>query len=356
MARKRGLLDGKGEAQEVLRRLKSQRAGWQRERLLAVKLGWEGQLGLEEIATAVGRARSTIQLWFDAFREGGLDGLLKKSKGNGPPSRLTGPLREALMADLAKGRWRTAGPIRQWLAERGVQVTLSTVYHYLGKSGARLKVPRPCHAKQDKEEMAAFRDGGLERELEALNLAGTRPVRVWVEDEGRLGLQPITRRAWGLPGQGIVTSVDPRYEWTWVYAALQVGGEGCEFLYAPELNQAGAKVFLEQSSQREPGAIHVVIWDGAGAHPADGSALVPENVRLIPLPAYCPELNPVEKLWDVVKDAVSNIRHADLDALEEGITQVLRTYWEDATRVIRLIGRGWLLSSVNASSPTIIPK
>lgn len=49
----------------MLERLKKEPAGWRRERLLAIKLGLEGEPTLEQIAAGVGHARSTVQEWFD---------------------------------------------------------------------------------------------------------------------------------------------------------------------------------------------------------------------------------------------------------------------------------------------------
>ena len=75
MARTRRNLDEQGEGDALRERLRQQRPGWQRERLLAVQWGWEGELSLEQIAAQLGRARSSIQLWFDAFRRGGAEAL-----------------------------------------------------------------------------------------------------------------------------------------------------------------------------------------------------------------------------------------------------------------------------------------
>ena len=65
MARPRAKLDRCGEADLVTRRLNAEPPGARRERLLAVQLGLKGELGLDEIAQAVGRSRATIQTWFD---------------------------------------------------------------------------------------------------------------------------------------------------------------------------------------------------------------------------------------------------------------------------------------------------
>jgi transposase len=92
----------------------------------------------------------------------------------------------------------------------------------------------------------------------------------------------------------------------------------------------------------DPQAPHVLIWDGAGFHPADGTAGLPDNVRLLAFPPYSPELNPVEKLWDQLKDGLCNEAYASLAALEQTLTELLRPFWQEPERVGSLIGPGWL--------------
>jgi DDE superfamily endonuclease len=148
--------------------------------------------------------------------------------------------------------------------------------------------------------------------------------------------------------------VDPRYQWGYVFGALQVAGGGAEFFYCPTVSLDCSRLFLEQIAARDPAAVHAVIWDGAGFHQGEGSQDLPENIRILSLPAYSPELNPVEKLWDIVKDRICNRLFADLSELETTITCVLKDYWLDARRVLDLVGRNWLLAQANASSASII--
>ena len=129
---------------------------------------------------------------------------------------------------------------------------------------------------------------------------------------------------------------------------MEVGGSGSEFLFTPALNKEWDLGFLGQIAAHDPAAIHIVIGDGAGFHHKKDEEPLPENVRIITLPAYSPELNPVEKLWDIVKDGICNRDWADLDQLEEKITERIKPYWEDAKRVTRLIGDGYLLFELNA--------
>jgi transposase len=355
MARPRSKLDKKAQASEVMERLAKEPPGWKRERLLALKHGLEGEMSLEEIAEAMGRARSCIQRWFDTYRSRGLEGLLHKAHAGGVESTLKASVAAAMIEKLKEGKWRRALDVQCWLAqEHGVAVALPTVYKYLGKCEARLKVPRPSHASKDAAAVETFKSE-LAAKLRALDMELGRRVRIWVADEMRYGLQPVTRRVWSLPGTRVVVEVEPRYEWGYCYGALEVQGEGAEFFYTPTVNLECSALFLSQVGALDPEAVHVVLWDGAGFHPQDRAAEVPANMRLLTLPAYSPELNPIEKLWDIVKDAICNRVFGSLPELESVLTGVLARYWSDAKRLGHLIGaKGWLVAQANATSPSVL--
>jgi transposase len=121
-----------------------------------------------------------------------------------------------------------------------------------------------------------------------------------------------------------------------------------EFLYSSTVDLEYSGRFLQQVGAREPGATHVVIWDGAGFHPQDGAEGLPDNVRLLPFPPYSPELNPIEGLWDQLKDYLCNKVFASLRAVEKAMTNFLRPFWENPERVRDLIGYGWLLAQAQA--------
>jgi transposase len=296
------------------------------------------------------QARSCIQGWLDRFRRGGLDALLQPPKrGQGPAPHLPADLAHALGQKLAAGDFRRAADAQRWLLEEGgLCVKLVTVYKYLKKAGARLKVPRPCHEKKDVWASEAFREA-LAVHLAGLELPPDRPVRLWVADEMRYGLLPLTRRLWSLRGVRPVCPVHPHYQWAYLYGAVEVGGQArVEFLACPNVNLEWSHCFLQQLVDRDPEATHVVLWDGAGFHPQDGAAGLPENVRLLPFPPYSPELNPIEGLWDQLKDHLCNKVFASLKAMEKAITDCLRPFWENSERVRDLIGQGWLLARAQA--------
>ena len=69
-------------------------------------------------------------------------------------------------------------------------------------------------------------------------------------------------------------------------------------------------------------------------------------MRFVPFPAYSPELNPIEPVWNQVKQEIGNIVWSTLDHMETGIDKVLKPFWIDVKRVWSLLGNTWLTRGV----------
>jgi DDE superfamily endonuclease len=138
--------------------------------------------------------------------------------------------------------------------------------------------------------------------MTGLKLPVESRVKLWIYNEMRYGLHPLVRRVWALKSVRVITPVERRFEWGDLFGAFEVGGGASEFLFSPTVNKEADLHFLHQIAASDVDAIHVVIGDGASFHHRDGASALPNNVKLITLPAYSPELNPVEKFWDITKD------------------------------------------------------
>jgi len=320
-----------------------------KERLQVVLWATRGQHSLAALAGLAGRARSTIQVWLDDFADGGVTQLLERTAPPGKPS----PVAEAkvqtqLQAGLKAGQWRTAGQVAAWLKEtHGIQRATKSLYYWLGKVGGALRVPRPCHIQQNPVARSAFR-AELEQNLEKFDLPKNRPVKIWVADEARFGLHTQSRRCWALRGQRVVLAQEQRYEWEYVYGAVEVVAGLAEFQFLPTVSLELSHGFLQQLADSDTQAEHVVIWDQAGFHPRTGDPALPARIHLLPLPPYSPELNPVEGLWDQTQDVTCNRHFASLDELEAALTQALRPFWESPARALSLVHH-WLHSQANAT-------
>jgi transposase len=320
-----------------------------KERLQAVLLAMGGQHTHEEVARVIGRARSAVQTWIARFTEGGITALLARGTSPGRPSGLRASTRKVIESGLREGRWVSAPQARATLSKkRRDPIPLRTVQRWLKQCGGTVKVPRPVHIKKDEAAAQAFA-AHLYEKLSGLALPPDRPVRVWVADECRCGLRSFLRRCWGLRGVRVVKPSQQKYQWGYVYGALEVVEGRAEFRFMPSVNLDFSHDFLGQIVATDPGAEHVVIWDQAGFHQRPQDAQLPAGLHLLPLPPYSPELNPVERLWDVIKDTVANRTFAAMGHLENALTEALRPFWSDPKRVLRLVGDGWIHTQANAS-------
>ena len=186
----------------------------------------------------------------------------------------------------------------------------------------------------------------MKAKLNALEIDADKRVYVWVEDEHRYGLISTIRRCWTLIGHRVKVPVQMKYQWGYVYGSVEITTGKTLFIYSPTVSLPVSQIFLQQIAQTDPHGIHIVIWDNAGFHQKSDVNEIPQQIRLLPLPPYCPELNPIEKLWDIVIDHVSNEVYETLDSIEEQISVVLRPFWSCTQRVIDWLGDNWLTRSV----------
>jgi transposase len=321
------------------------------QRLLAARMAASGQFTAAQIAEQIGVSRRRFFDWMNALKAGGVDGLLERQHGGGAAPQVQGSVLTELQAGLAQGRWKRAKEIQHWLRERhAVKLKLTGIYYWLGKLGGVLKVPRKTHAQKDAAQAVAFQRTLCEQ-LTNLNVAGGRRVRVWVADEHRYGLIPVVRRCWTLRGLRPSAPYQTRYEWGYLYSALEVDGDNAaEFACLPRVSLELSRLFLERLAARDPEAEHVVIWDQAGFHPQADLHELPARVHVLPLPPYSPELNPVEVIGDVIKDRIANTLWHTLESLEEALSEELRPIYKSAERVRRLVSHPWLIDQVNATA------
>jgi len=150
-------------------------------------------------------------------------------------------------------------------------------------------------------------------------------VRVFAQDESRLGLHQNARRRLTACGTKPVQAMWTRYEYFWLYAAVEPSTGESLVLEMPGLDAHCFQAFLNEFAATYPDTLNVLVLDGAGAH-IKGDLTIPENVVPVRLPPYCPELNPVERLWEDLKHRMGSALHESLAAQKDCAAQVLRDY------------------------------
>lgn len=297
--------------------------------------------------------RNTIRNWLRAYQSDGLQGLLHFQQAAPPAEQKTlpEPVYQDLQNRLDEGGF--AGgylEARCWLRDEfGMEVSYKTLHRILYyRLKAKLKRARPSHAKKNEAEVAAF-PSRLRRLIDAVAAFSQRALRLFVQDESRFGLhEGMMRRCLTAFGVKPIQTVLPRYEYFWLYGAVEPAtGEGI-FLERPALDTACFQAYIDEFSRTYPDTLNLLIIDGAPAHTAK-SLRIPENVLLVRLPPYSPELNPIERLWQDMRKWLGSELPASLDALKERIAQIIRDYSRDT--LASITGYDYLLQALgNAQS------
>lgn len=341
------------DRRRIVKLLRNEAVGWRKERLIALKMGFCAEHTVAEISAVVGRSVPTVQRWFDRYRRDGLEALLKRGHKGGVPTRRSAQIEAFLAQGLEVGRWNTAVQAQQDLERHvGRSFRYQTVWYWLKKCAGVLRVPRPVHEKRDPAQAEAFKRRFLGI-LKGLPIPSRKPVKVWFADESRYGLLPVQRRLWTRKGLRPHKRWQTRYEWSYCYGALDVVDGKTVFLQTPSANLAWTEAFLKEIKKMYPDFAHVVVWDGAGFHPKDSNhPQVPDGIHIVPLPPYSPELNPIEKLWDCLQDYTANKLWPSIERLDKVVALLLKDWWEDPRKVLRLVGNHYHRASANASANT----
>ncbi len=147
----------------------------------------------------------------------------------------------------------------------------------------------------------------------------------------------------GTPGDSSLRSLPDR---TGIY--LCICAAVCPFdgdldaLILPEVNTEAMSIFLKELSRHHRDEQIVLILDKAGWHTA-GNLNVPENITLHWLPPYSPELNPVEHLWDELREKwFRNKYFTSLDAVEDQLAEALKFLMERPDQVKSMTLFDWM--------------
>ncbi|MEZ6073101.1 MAG: IS630 family transposase [Pirellulales bacterium] len=302
-------------------------------RLRIVILGAEGWTA-PAVAMAVGLSRRICQRWVARYNQEGLAGLVDR-RGQEPGIPLSDVQEEAFRERVESGpsdgdlvcSLRGKDFQRILAEEFNLLRSLPAVYWLLHRLGYSYLRPRPRHRKADPQAIDAFKQQWPERIGQIAQHHPNKHLRVYFQDESRFGQQGTNTNAWAKKGSRPTAVRQTEYEYLWVLGAVCPETGHAEGLLSPQLNTKIINVFLELFSESIPDGEHVVmVWDGAGFHRAK-SLCVPENLTVVELPPYSPELNPIENLWHYLKSHFwSNQAYADYEELEETAMQA----WQQA--------------------------
>ena len=158
-------------------------------------------------------------------------------------------------------------------------------------------------------------------------------VNLYFQDESRFGL--ITKQKRVITAKGIkpIGKYKHSYLYKWLWGSFSpITGESFCMTTQGVCKDFFIK-YLEDFSKHKPRELKIMIIDNAAFH-STKDIVLPENIVLMPIPPYCPELNPAEKVWQWMKDKIAMKIYETLDILENKMDKLINDLEGDLVKSI----------------------
>lgn len=286
------------------------------------------------IAEVVGCNRTTVSRTYRRWREHGRWGLVDQRRFGDrekPAVKIRRLLKELCRNTPSDYGWSAS----QWSVEllreeveRQLECELSVAqtWRYLDEAGCRLKSPKPTVPEEpdDAEEQLAEMRQRLIRGRQSDEI-------VLFEDEMKIELNPSSGAVWCAPGHRKELVTPGRNRTAYVAATYNPDTEHMVWAMARSNDSDLLEVLLRMVADRYRRwpTIHLVM-DNYSTHTSNQTDRVIEEfdgkLQRHFLPPYCPEANPIERVWwDVHEHVTRNHRHDSFDELLEEVYHYLRT-------------------------------
>jgi hypothetical protein len=173
-----------------------------------------------------------------------------------------------------------------------------------------------------------------------------RPLKVFFQDEARFGRMSRPVPCWAPEDLRPLVPEQRVREFTYVYSAACPQTGDCFSLILPGSDTEQMQEFLDTFCRFHSQDRIVMVMDNAAWHTTQKLSL-PENLRLHLLPPYSPELNPVEHLWDEVREKdFANRAWNSLEEVEDQLETSFRALHQNPQRVRSITGFPWAIINI----------
>jgi hypothetical protein len=170
------------------------------------------------------------------------------------------------------------------------------------------------------------------------------------QDEARFGRVRQPADCWAPAGIRPIVPQQIIREYTYAYSALSPQDGRLDSLILPDMYADTMGYFLEEVSSRYPNDYILMVMDGAPCHRA-GTLNIPNNIKILQLPPYSPQLNPVENFWAEVREKwFANCVFRDMEAVTNQLVDALIDFESDQDRIASLSQFPWIKTAIKTYS------
>ena len=179
-------------------------------------------------------------------------------------------------------------------------------------------------------------------------LAPKTPVEIWFQDEMRLGQKNPRTRRWARRGSRPPALADLRTKSAYLFGAIcPKRGTGAAIVMPRADTQAMQHHLDEIARSLAPKAHAIIVLDQAGWH-TTGKLRAPQNLSLLPLPPKSPELNPVENVWQFLRqNKLSNRIFSGYEEIVAAACDAWNSLVADPARITSIGTRQWAIINHN---------
>ena len=309
-------------------------------RILAVKRVVEGGERPAEVATSLGLCRTSIYPWLRTYHDQGWKGLAE-SVASGPECKLSEKQRQQVK------RWIIGKDPRQYGFDFGLwtrRIVQSLIHQCMsidigltavGRMLSRLDITPQKPLRRAYERDPIMVKLWLEETFPELKKqAKTQGAKIFFLDEAGFQSDPPLQRTYGLKGETPVVKTSGQRQSINVISAVNARGQFWSNTYDGKLNAESFVLFLKDVMKNRRQEKVFLVMDGHPAHKAKSVKNYVNSLKgqleLHQLPAYSPDLNPDEFVWNYMKNTgVSKMPLKKNESLRERVEQDLRNIFEN---------------------------
>ena len=150
-------------------------------------------------------------------------------------------------------------------------------------------------------------------------------IKYWCQDETRIGLKTLERKKIIARGVKPIGKVQWNFKAYYLYGAIAPETEENFWREFSHLDSQCFQIFLNKLSQEYPDNLNVVQLDNGKFHHSH-QLKIPDNILLIFQRPYSPELNPIERIWQHIKQELSWGIYEILDEIKEKVRAFLEDF------------------------------
>ncbi|WP_430688448.1 IS630 family transposase [Leptolyngbya sp. AN03gr2] len=170
-------------------------------------------------------------------------------------------------------------------------------------------------------------------------------MRYFAEDESRFGLKTLLGRVITACGVKPIGTWQWLFKAFWIYGAVEPATGDSFFLQFSQVDTDCYQQFLNEFSRQYPDSLNILQVDNGRFHTSK-DLVVPENIILLFQPPYCPELNPIERLWQHLKAQLKWASFKTLEQLQSKVDQLLAELTPEI--VASITGFDFILEALSA--------